>query len=45
MEQDIDFITFFTDRMANAKYCPVGREIPDNVKELLDYYYARKRKK
>ena len=45
MEQDVDFITMFTDRMANAKCCPVGREIPDNVKEMLDYYYSRKRKK
>ncbi|MBQ9930601.1 MAG: M28 family peptidase [Oscillospiraceae bacterium] len=45
MEADIAFITAFTDRMANAKCCPVGREIPDNVKEMLDYYYARKRKK
>lgn len=45
LEQDIDFITAFTDRMANAKCCPVGREIPENVKEMLDYYYSRKRKK
>lgn len=45
MEQDIAFITAFTERMANAKCCPVGREIPDNVKEMLDYYYSRKRKK
>ncbi|MBQ7817321.1 MAG: M28 family peptidase [Oscillospiraceae bacterium] len=42
---DIDFITAFTDRMANAVCCPVGREIPENVKEMLDYYYSRKRKK
>ncbi len=45
MEQDVAFITAFTERMANAKCCPVGREIPDNVKEMLDYYYSRKRKK
>ena len=45
LAEDIDFITFFTERMVNAKCCPVGREIPDNVKELLDYYYSRKRKK
>ena len=45
LEQDIDFITALTDRMANAKCCPVGREIPENVKEMLDYYYSRKRKK
>jgi len=45
LAEDIDFITAFTDRMANAACCPVGREIPENVKEMLDYYYARKRKK
>lgn len=43
MEQDIDFIAAFTDRMANAVKCPVGREIPENVKEKLDVYLARKR--
>lgn len=41
--QDIDFITFFTDRMANAKYMPVAREIPDKIKEKLDVYLFRKR--
>lgn len=43
MVQDIAFITAFTSRMANAARCPVGREIPDNMKEKLDIYQARKR--
>ena len=45
MQKDIDFITAFADRMANAACCPVAREIPDNVKEKLDEYLCRKRKK
>ncbi len=45
MVKDIDFILAFTERMANAKHCPVGREMPDNVKEKLDIYLTRKRKK
>ena len=43
MAADIDFLIAFTNRMANAKRCPVGREIPDNMKEKLDIYLARKR--
>ena len=43
MAKDIDFLIAFTERMANAKRCPVGREIPDNMKEKLDIYLARKR--
>ena len=43
MVKDIGFITAFTTRMACAARCPVGREIPDNVKEKLDIYLARKR--
>ena len=43
MVEDIDFIVAFTDRMANAKLCPVAKEIPDSVKEKLDIYLARKR--
>ena len=43
MVKDIDFIVAFTDRMANAMRCPVAREIPDNMKEKLDIYLARKR--
>ena len=41
--KDIEFIVAFTDRMANAQRCPVAREIPENVKEKLDIYLARKR--
>ena len=45
MIEDIDFIIAFTDRMANAKRCPVSREMPDNMKDKLDTYLARKRSK
>lgn len=45
MVEDIDFIIAFTERMANAKRCPVAREIPDNMKEKLDIYLTRKRDK
>ncbi len=43
MAQDIAFITAFTERMANAKHCPVAREIPGNMKDKLDEYLNRKR--
>ena len=43
MIKDIEFIVAFTDRMANAKRCPVAREIPESIKEKLDIYLARKR--
>ena len=43
MIEDINFIMAFTERMANAKFCPVAREIPDSVKDKLDIYLARKR--
>lgn len=45
MQKDIEFITAFAARMANAALCPVSREIPDNIKEKLDEYLLRKRKK
>ena len=45
MEKDIEIIVTFTERMANAKRCPVAREIPENMKEKLDIYLARKRDK
>ena len=45
MEEDIDFLVAFTDRMANAKMCPVTREIPDSMKEKMDNYLGRKRAK
>ncbi len=43
MLADIGFIQAFTERMANAKFAPVEREIPDNVKDKLDRYLCRKR--
>ncbi len=45
MVADIDFITAFTERMANSVRCPVSREMPDNMKEKLDIYLNRKRDK
>ena len=45
MVEDIQFITSFVDRMANASVCPVKREIPENMKEKLDEYLTRKRPK
>ena len=43
MKDDIDFITSFATKMANAKVIPVGRTIPDKMKEKLDEYNCRKR--
>lgn len=43
MQQDVDFLCAFVDRMANAKNCPVKREIPENMKTRLDEYLCRKR--
>ena len=45
METDITLITAFAERMANAVFCPVRREIPDTIKEKIDEYLCRKRKK
>jgi hypothetical protein len=45
MAEDIAFIAAFTDRMANAVCCPVERVFPDNMKDKLDVYLARKRDK
>lgn len=42
---DIEFINLFTSKMANAGKCPVSREMPENMKEKLDIYLARKRDK
>ena len=44
MAADIGFITAFSERMVNAARCPVAREMPDNMKEELDYYLLRKRR-
>ncbi len=43
MVQDIAFIQAFTERMVNAKRCPVARQMPENMKEKLDVYLGRKR--
>lgn len=43
MCKDIDFVAAFTDRMANAKQCPVAKEMPEKMKEKLDVYMCRKR--
>ena len=45
MAEDINFIVAFSQRMADARYCPVAREMPDNMKEKLDEYLTRKRPK
>ena len=44
MAADMEFITAFTGRMANALRCPVAHEMPANMKENLDYYLCRKRR-
>ena len=43
--EDVEFISAFLNRMANAKYLPVKREMPENMKEKLDEYNLRKRPK
>lgn len=43
MLEDISFICHFVETMANAKHLPVSREIPENIKEKLDFYNCRKR--
>ena len=45
MLQDMEFITAFADRMANAVHCPVAKTMPDNMKDKLDIYLSRKRDK
>jgi len=42
---DVDFLNVFMNAMANAKHCPVAREIPEKMKEKLDIYLTRKRDK
>lgn len=43
LESDIEFITEFTKRMADAKVCPVKREIPEKIRTELDEYLFKKR--
>ena len=45
MEKDMAFVEAFVARMACAVRCPVDRKIPENMKEKLDEYLARKRPK
>lgn len=45
LEKDIRFIAAFTARMADSAVCPVSRTIPDKIKQELDEYLYRKRKK
>lgn len=44
MKHDIEFIIQFVEHMANAKQCPVKREMPEKMKEELDYYLFRKKR-
>ena len=43
MVADIDFLIAFAERMANAKHCPVAKEMPENMVKKLDEYLCRKR--
>ena len=45
MNEDIDFITSFTAKMANAYIIPVPKEIPQNMKAEIDQFYCREPKK
>ena len=44
LQKDIDFLTVFTGRFANAAVRPVAREIPETIRKQLDEYLFRKRK-
>lgn len=37
-----DFITTFSERMVESVVVPVEREIPNNMKEEIEYYFGRK---
>ena len=45
LQRDTAFIAEFVRRMACAAVCPVDRKIPEKVREELDEYLWRKRKK
>ena len=45
LQRDTAFIAEFVRRMACAAVCPVAREIPEKVRQELDEYLWRKRKK
>lgn len=40
-----DFISMFAERLINSKVFPVEREIPENVKLDIEYYFQRKERK
>ena len=40
-----DFISLFADRLINSKVFPVEKEIPENVKLDIEYYFQRKERK
>lgn len=44
LKDDEKFIIEFADRMANSKAIPIKREMPEKMKEELDYYLLRKKK-
>ena len=44
LQKDINFLTTFTKRFANAATCPVSRTIPEKIRKELDEYLYRKRK-
>lgn len=44
IQKDVEFIAWFTDRMANAVQCPVDRKIPKKLKKKIDVYLERVRK-
>ena len=41
--EDIRYLIAFSERMANAAFCPVAKEMPQNMKDKLDQYLCRKR--
>ena len=41
--KDIDFINVFVNNIVNAKHCPISKEMPEEMKEKLDFYNCRKR--
>ena len=40
-----DFIAFFAERLLNSVVFPVEKEIPQNMKDEIDYYTGRKERK
>ena len=45
LEEDIRFITQFTEQMANAYVLPVKKEMPDNMRKELNQYLGIEEKK